>query len=430
MNKNINKNINNIHPHDLSLSFLNKNSEQQKMFLKKADIETIVSLFENIETEEIVKCILMIDNDKLKLVINTMSLEELTILLKEVETDMRFDLYQMLESTRLTNVIGMLKYDLDIVGFSVDKSFLKVFDDQNVLDVKKKLVNMKKVTNINYLYVVDQVDHLLGIISLKEIFIWQDQEKLIDIMKTNIKSVKIWNDKIIAAKIIRDYNLSAIPVINDDNKIQGVISVEDVVDILNEEAEENIVQISGANIDEKSAHTLKNVYYRLPWLLLLMLLTMFNSLIYQNFEGVLTSYAILAIYMPFVAAMSGNVGSQVLGLTIHKMSYDSNHLFSKKMIVHYAFREVKVYFVSAFILNIFIFLILGLFAHQYQIAITLCITISITFIISSLLGALVPILMEKFKINSKIASGPLITTMNDLFSIVIYLSVGYLLFSI
>lgn len=416
-----------LHPKDQALFFLESDYKIRKQIIADINPEIVANFFEHFEEEEAAQIFSRYDINVIVDIINEMNSDDVTRIFRSVDPLTRNRYLSLLDKIHAQQIREILQYDEDTAGGIMEKSFFYLKSKHTVKRAKELLLELAPtVENISYLYIVSPRFELIGVISLKELLLGVDDLLITDIMTTDLKTVDVNADVITAASVVRDYDFYALPVINENNQMQGIITVDDIIDVISDEARDNIEQISGVDTEVTETHFWANVGLRLPWLILLLFMTMFNANVIGKFNGVIEIFPILASYMTLVAAMSGNVGTQTLGLTIYRLSQDEDFIGIKNML-RYAFSEVRVYFVISICLSLVIGIGIGIIGNNPFLATTLCLTIMINFILSACLGTLIPITLDKLKINSQVASGPLITTVNDLIAVVTFLSLAALI---
>ncbi len=416
-----------LHPKDQALYFLESDKATRMKIISDNEPEVVANFFEHFEEEEAAEIFARNDINIIVDIINEMNSDDVTRIFREVDPLTRNRYLSLLDKIHAQQIREILQYEEDTSGGIMEKSFFYLKSKHTVKRAKELLIELAStVENINYLYIVTPKFELIGVVSLKELLLGSDDLLITDLMTTDLKTVDVNTDVITAASVVRDYDFYALPVVNEANQMQGLITVDDIIDVIADEARENIEQISGVDTEASESHFWGNVGLRLPWLILLLMMTMFNANVISNFNGVIELFPVLASYMTLVAAMSGNVGTQTLGLTIYRLSQDEDFIGIGNML-RYAFSEMKVYFVISFCLSTLIAIVIGIVGHDPRLALTLCLTIMLTFMISACLGTLIPITLDKLKINSQVASGPLITTVNDLIAVVLFLTLGSLI---
>lgn len=411
-----------LHPQD-QMNYFNELDEDEKLSLvyMLAD-DVLADFFEHLEIEDVIKMFVKIKDSKVVSIINNMDSDEVAQIFRKFDDTTKNFYLNLVDSEKSDLISHLLTYDDSEAGSLMEKKFLYIKEKKTVKEAQQILIEQAHdIGNISYLYILDNERKLIGVISLKELILSDTNMKITDIMITNIISVKDSDDKQYAAMVVKDYDFYAVPVINDKGQMQGIITEDDVIDILLEDAHENLKQLSGVNEIKNNEGLLKSILSRSPWMIILLVFTIINSLIYSRYDNVLTISAVSAM-MPLIASISGNVGVQVLGITIYRISNIHNE--SIMDIIKYILGEMKIYFFISIVLNVILFIILFFILKYQSLAYIAIITFTLTFLSSSLFGSLIPILLDKMKINTSIASGPLISTVNDLVSISIYLTVA------
>jgi len=308
---------------------------------------------------------------------------------------------------------------------------------------------MKKVTTvaadteyISILYVVEK-QKLTGYLRLKDLIIARANQTIGEIMETRVISAHPHDDKESVAQLIQDYGVSSLPIVDDNFHIVGLVTYDDLMDIISESKSEDYAKfaaLSTGEIDHRSETVFKSVKKRLPWLSILLGLSMITSIILSFFEDALTGSigakllaAQLAIYLPLILDMSGNTGTQSLAIMIRYLTTNKNEI-TKKQIKKHMFREIGTGLVQGFIIALFVFGIIMLTGYlkptvtiDSKTIITAIVTASaimIALIISTILGALIPLIMNQLKIDPAVASGPFITTLSDIVTLTLYYSIS------
>ncbi len=413
-----------LHPQDQALYFIDADQAECNEIIHNIDVQIIAEFFEHLETDDAALIFAKYDIDKIVEIINEMNSDDVTRIFREVDPLTRNRYLSLLDRIHAQQIREILQYDEDSAGGIMEKNFFYLKNKHTVKRAKELLIELAPdIENINYLYVVSPRFELEGVVSLKELLLAHDNHFITDIMTTDLKTVDVNSDVITAAALVRDYDFYALPVVNENYQMQGLITVDDIIDVISDEARDNIEQIAGVDTDVKDTGFVGNIILRLPWLVLLLVLTMLNSRVYQSLNYIIVAYPLLSSFQPMVAAMSGNVGTQSLGLTIYRMSQDEAFDGMGSML-KYALNESKIYLAISLILSFIIFVLLGVIGHNMPLAKTLSVTLPLTFVLSAFLGTMIPLMLDRLKLNSQVASGPLISTVNDLVAIVTYLLVG------
>jgi len=320
-----------------------------------------------------------------------------------------------------SDIVDLLAYAEDTAGGLMAKELIKVNENWNTLqclrEMRKQAEHVKQVHTI---YVVDNNDVLLGSMSLRRLLLTETNTPIKEILKTEIISVKATEDDETVANIMNKYDLVVLPVVDDTNRLIGRITIDDVMDVAKEEAEKDYQMASGISEDvEASDSVWALTRARLPWLLIGMIGGLLGASVIgifdirENFE--------LAFFIPLIAAMGGNVGVQSAAIVVQGLANDSlkmDNIFQKLV------KELAVGLLNGIICSLII--LAAAFGLDYGLELSLTVSISLLAVIvfAALFGTFVPLTLEKYEIDPALATGPFITTVNDVLGLFIYFSIG------
>ncbi len=325
-------------------------------------------------------------------------------------------------------IVDLLSYHEDSAGGLMAKELIKVNEN---LDVETCIREIRKqaseVDQVYYVYVVDDKDILKGMISLKRLMLARASTKVKNIYKPDIISVSTETDSEDVANIMEKYDIVALPVVDAIGRLTGRITIDDVVDVIKEEAEKDYQMISGITEDVEPADTVfVHTRARIPWLLIGMTGGIFGAHVIGIFRLEILRDPRLAMFLPLIAAMAGNVGVQsssivVQGIANKTIEFDTTW---KKLL-----KEFSVATIIGVTFSILILVYNLLFSDSLQLALTVSSALFCVIILASVFGTFFPLLLHKFKIDPAVATGPFITTMNDIFGMFIYLGLGRLIYN-
>ncbi|MEK3889229.1 magnesium transporter [Bacillus sp. FSL K6-3431] len=316
----------------------------------------------------------------------------------------------------------------ETTGTLMKKGYIALQETYTVKEALSRLrQNVRDKTNIHYLYIVGSDSELMGVLSIRELLGAADNDFIKNIMMKEITSFPTDLDQEEAAHIFRDKDLVSIPVVNNREQIIGVIHVEDILDVMQQEADEDIGKLSASG-KEIDFHTSPFVAAarRLPWLILLLFIGLISGGIIERFEATLEAVVALAFFMPMIAGMTGNTGTQSLAVVVRGLvSEDLNFKKTMKLL----FRELIV----GIIIGVTCAIVISIIAFVWRGSITLGLVVGssllATLIIGTLAGTIIPLILYKFKTDPAVASGPLITTINDILSLLIYFGIATMFIS-
>lgn len=326
------------------------------------------------------------------------------------------------------DIVDLLNYDENTAGGLMAKELVIVNENWTVLTCLRELSRQAEdIDEIYYVYVVDDANKLKGTLSLKRMILSPTSAKIINIYNPDVRSVNTDEEAEDVAHIMEKYDLVALPVTDSIGRLVGRITIDDVVDVIREEAEKDYQLASGISQDIDITDTVwVQTKARMPWLIIGLLGGIVAAFIVSTHEEQLGINPAMAFFMPLIAAMGGNVGVQssaiiVQGLASNSLGIESTY---KKLL-----KEFSGSLLNASICSTLVFLINFFVFDDIALTVTVAVSLFIIIIIASLFGTFVPLLLDKFKIDPALATGPFITMINDILGIFIYLSVGKVLFS-
>ena len=323
-----------------------------------------------------------------------------------------------------SDISDLLTYAEDTAGGLMAKELIKVNENWNTLqclkEIRKQAEDVKKAYTI---YVVDDNNKLLGIISSRKLLLTETSTAIKDIIYTDIISVKVNEDDEHVANIMNKYDLIALPVVNDLNQLLGRITIDDVMDVAKEEAEKDYQMASGISEDIESSDTVWELTRaRLPWLLIGMLGGLLGAKVIGIFD--LEKNIELAFFIPLIAAMGGNVGVQSAAIVVQGLANDSlkmENIFQKLI------KELGVGLLNGIICSVIILGAAFGLGYSMELSMTVSISLLAVIIFAALFGTFIPLTLEKYKIDPALATGPFITTINDVLGLFIYFWIGQMI---
>ena len=411
-----------------------KKTERQKLY-RILDAKALGAVFEYISKEDASVYINEMDLKKASEVISELEPDTAVDILRELEKGKRALLIDSMESDVRKDIKVVASFDEDEIGSKMTTNCIVIGDDLTVPDAMEELVEQAKENdNISTIFVEDKDRAFVGAVDLKELIIAKKTTHLKDLIMTSFPYVYGHENIADCIERLKDYSEGLIPVLDNNNRILGVITSQNLVEVVDEEMGEDYAKFAGLIAEEDLSEPLvDSLKKRLPWLLILLCLGMIVSSVVGVFEGVIAGLPIIMAFQSLILDMSGNVGTQSLAVTI-RVLMDENLTFSQKL--RLVWKEVRVGFCNGLILAFLSFVILGLYIHyikgrswDFAYCMSGCIGVSlvIAMIISSATGTLIPMFFKRIKVDPAVASGPLITTLNDLVAVVTYYGISWIL---
>lgn len=368
------------------------------------------SLLEESNTEQVAKLLALAAVDDAVFLLDAMPEELKEEVLKIVDLEERFSAVQ----ERLT-------YEDDTAGRIMDSEYLALPEDKTVPEAIAYIRGIAgEVDMISYLYVVDHLDHLLGIVSLRQLLLASPDDTLGGIMNSSVVKVHIDTDQEDVAQQASRYDLLAIPVIDDDGRLAGIVTIDDIIDVFKEEANEDFYRMAGTSENEivYQDRSLKVAGFRLPWLLFNLAGGLVAGYFTTRFQETF-KMAIMVGFVPVIMGMAGNVGSQTTTISVRGLATGRVALLPDR-IRHYLWQQVKVGLLLGIICSSIVAAAALVYGQNPAIAIVIGLSLFVAVQLASFNGVMIPVLFQRLDFDPAVASGPLVTTANDIFGILVY----------
>ncbi|MDG2173920.1 MAG: magnesium transporter [Flavobacteriaceae bacterium] len=395
----------------------------------------IIKLLDSEETSDI---LMELDDDYREKILKNLSTKEIAEEVEELDTDDATDIIAELPEERQKKVISkiedkdhkadikeLLRYDDDSAGGLMAKELIKVNENWAVTRcVKEMRSQASEVTRVHSVYVVDNNDTLLGRLSLKDLLVADPKSNVKSIYISKVDFVNVNDTGEHVASIMQKYDLGAIPVVDDKKKLLGRITIDDIVDLIKEEAEKDYQLAAGITQDVDVDDSIyKLSWARLPWLFLGLLGGIGAAAVMGGFEEVLLEYKILFYFTPLIAAMAGNVGVQSSAIIVQGLANND----VKDSINNRLFKETLLSILNGIILSAFLFGFIYFWRNEIDVALAISLSLVVVIIVAGIVGTFIPLFLNKRGIDPAIATGPFITTSNDIFGILIYFLIAKLI---
>lgn len=395
----------------------------------------IIKLLDTETTSDVLMELNEVDREK---ILNNLSPKEIADELEEMDSDDAADILAEFSEKEQEEIIAniedeehaadiqeLLGYDEDSAGGLMAKELVKVRETWTVAGcVREMRRQAEHVTRVHSIYVVDRQDKLIGRLSLKDLLTADAKSKITDIYIPRVDSVNVHTEGEEVAKIMQKYDLEAIPVVDEKGRLVGRVTIDDIVDFIKDEAEKDYQMAAGISNDvEADDSILKLSKARLPWLVLGLFGGLGSVYIMQGFDDALEHYPILFFFTPLIAAMAGNVGVQSSAIIVQGLANDvvKGSLFNRLL------KELSLSLINGTVLALLVFGFGFLVGQDQSSSLAIAISLLSVIIIAGLVGTFVPIVLHKKGIDPAIATGPFITTSNDIFGIFLFFYISKLI---
>ena len=426
--------ISDYHENDIAEAFELLSEAERKRWYQMFGPEQIAEIFSYIE-EEPGKYLEEMPIEQAAKVVSNMDSDDAMDLFEELNEEDKYKLLKRLDKDAKEDVQKLLSYEEDQIGSCMTNNYIVVRNDVTIREAMSTLVKQAgEHDNIQTLYVIDQNGIFAGAIDLKDLIIAREHDNLQDIISSSYPYVYEHEKISECMEVLTDYEEDSIPVLTQDKKIAGILTSSDIVELVDDEMGDDYAKLAGLTEEEDlNEPTIVSMKKRLPWLIALLFLGMAVSSVVGMFESIVAVLPIVICFQSLVLDMAGNVGTQSLAVTIRVLMDET---LSTKQKIGLVVKEMRVGFCNGLFLGILAFVFIGCyiwllksnpFAHAFVISGCVGFSLMTAMVISSMVGTLIPMFFHKIKIDPAVASGPLITTINDLVAVITYYGLAWLL---
>lgn len=420
--------IKTLKPYDMANLYEELPPKLQVHFLDYLTVKDLTALLKHLPNTKQLRILKSLESSRSTEILDLMEGDDITSLLHGLPDEEVEELIKEMQQEEREALRRMMQYPSKTAGRIMTHRYIWIDQSFTVEQAISKLKNFKNIASYtNYLYVIDVHKKLVGVVSYRELLLAETTTPITDLMESNVIQVHLNEEQEGVAKVIAQYDFVSLPVVNDEDILVGIITIDDVLDIVVQEANEDIEKLlaSGKEISFRT-NPFTAAKRRLPWLILLLFIGLVSGGIIERFEATLESVVALAFFMPMIAGMTGNTGTQSLAVVVRGLvSEDLDFKKSMKLIVRELFVGIIIGITCAVIIAIIAYVWRGSLALGLVVGSSLLATL----IIGTIAGTIIPLLLYKFKADPAVASGPLITTINDILSLLIYFGIATMFIS-
>lgn len=422
------------HMADISIVIRELSSDnRQKLFKLIKDPEKVGILFSNLDENIFLELVKEIELDRMVDIFENLPSDDAAYLLNLLDESLSDQILEKMQSEDSDDVEQIMSYDEDTAGSIMVTDFIALKEDVSAKQVIEALQN--KYLDVEmpfYIYVVDEYGNLVGVSSLRQLVVVPPEKPLKEFMATDVVTVKTYTDREEVAKLVSRYDYLAIPVVDDDNRIVGIVTVDDVIDILSDSATEDMLKMAGVGEDYVETQTvMRGTRIRLPWLFASFLGGVGAFFIIGGFEDSLAKFTGLAAFIPVIMGMGGNIGTQsstivVRGIATGKINLkDFSRVVSKELAVGMILGMIYGFFIAVVARSTFSGNLLGM---RLSVSVGLAVLSSMS--VAALVGSMMPLVFERMRIDPAVATGPFVTTAVDIVSVYFYFMIAKVLLGI
>ena len=429
---NLVKLINKTHPADLAIVFRYFNDEEQKQVfsLMQANDHTVEFLVELDDT--LIEKILDTENaERVSSLIQNASTNDQSYILGSLKEEQAQSVIDLLKKEEQEEIEEIMAYPQDSAGSMMATDVFTLYQNTTCGDALKTLQDQQEAEMVFYLYITDEDDSLVGVASLRALATTPSNTLLKDIMEKRVHSVRPETDQEDVAQIVAQYNYLAVPVIDGDGRLLGIVTVDDVVDVIREEATEDFLQMAGAGKDREILlkSSWENAKVRLPWLFASWIGGVMAAYIIGKYENMLESMIALAAFIPIIIGMGGNIGTQSSTIIVRGMATGRIEIGNEFRVL---LKELRV----GLILGVLYGIMLGIFANfkflgsDPMLGAVVGLSICSSMLLATAVGTFTPLILRKLDIDPAVATGPFVTTSIDILGVLIYFMIAGLLLTL
>ncbi|WQC55812.1 magnesium transporter [Staphylococcus pseudintermedius] len=413
--------------------FLTLHSYEQSEYFEISDDDVRQKMYRFLSPEEVSEFFenLEIDEEDYEALFETMNATYASQVLEQMSYDNAVDILNQLSKKKIASLLmlmnreeakeikALLHYDEDTAGGIMTTEYISLTINTPVHEALMRVKDQAPDAETIYvIFVVDEDKKLVGVISLRDLIIAENDAYIEDIMSERVISANVADDQEDVAQTMRDYDFIAMPVVDYQNHLLGIITIDDIVDVMDEEASEDYSRLARvSDIDSTDDTIFQTALKRLPWLLILTVLGMITASILGSFEETLEKVALLAAFIPIISGMSGNSGTQSLAVSVRNISTGD---IKEKSKIKLALRESGSGFLTGITCAVSLSLIIMLLYGQPYLALIVGTSLTIAMTVGTTIGSVIPLVINRLGIDPAVASGPFITTINDIVSMLIY----------
>ena len=434
--------LSHYHKNDIARSFEYLSHDELENVYKAFDEQELSEIFSYLE--DVKEYIEGLEVEQAAEIIELMASDDAVEVLEELDEEDRNEILELMDEEVVDDIELLQSYDDDVIASYMTNNYIAVKKDYTIKQAMKTVVEeASRNDNFTIIYVVNEDNTLYGTIELKDLIKARATDNLEDIIKKSYPSILDLTKVQEALIEVKEYEIDSIPVVNSDNVLLGVVTTNDLLELVDDELSDDYAKLAGLSSEEElEESTFLSVKKRIPWLCILLLLGLLISMVMGIFEGAIKAVPAIVFFQSMILGMGGNVGTQSLAVTIRAIS-DTE--ITRKEMFRLIFKEIRIAFFNGLSIALISFVVVSLYliiskteidpSYQsqyipiFKTAAVVSSSLIITMVISGLIGTLIPIMLQKCKVDPAVASGPFITSINDIMAIVIYYGITLIVFA-
>lgn len=412
--------VNHVHPADVLEAIIDRRDIHD--LLKTLPKPFVAEIIEEADEEEQIKILQHFTSEEKSEILNAMSSDDVADLIDELAVDRKSYVIGLLDKETRKDVEKLLKYDSETAGGIMATEFLAIYEDKTIDSALKYIRSETDAETTYYLYVIDRAYHLKGVVTLRDIVSNEMSTQIKDIMNPNVISVHYSEDQEEVSRLFEKYGFMLMPVIDDENHMIGVITVDDILEIMIEETTEDIHRMAGINKEEKVDGSISDsIKSRLPWLIVNLITALLASAVIALFSDTISKIVALSAVMTIISGMGGNAGTQTLTIIVRGISLGE---VDKDNAIRILIKEVAVGLATGIVIGIFVAVIAMFYEFNPLFGLIAAIAMVLNMLCAAIAGYAIPIILNKLKIDPALASGVFVTTFTDVLGFFFFLGLA------
>ena len=415
--------LDDISSNDLANELSDFDDEEIQILCSKLENEALARVLEEAEFKNQNRIIKYLDNERILSVFKYMSKDDIVDILGNINIGTSKDLINRMQEGDKTVIRELLGYEDDTAGGLMTTEYIALYDDMLVHNVMRRIKTIAtEAEYIDTIFVINKEKELIGTVSLRDLLIASEDMTLQKLCDKHFIYVKPETDQEEVANLVSKYDLKAIPVLNSKHSILGIITIDDIMDVMTEEHTEDILKMGGvAEIEEIDTKISKKIKLRLPWLVVNLLTAFLASLTVKHFESTIAQVVALSSIMSIVTGMGGNAGTQTVSVIIRNIAMGKIRL---KDSVKVLFKQLFIDIVNGLVIGIITGVIVAMIYNNNYLGIIVCLAMIANLVISGFFGTIIPLVLDKMKIDPALSSSIFLTTATDVLGFFIFLSLA------
>ncbi len=411
--------INSVYAIDIAFALEDFKDDEILEFFKKIDYEHMASILEQADEDLQKKIVYLLDEKEILAIFNYMSNDDIADILGIIRINKKKDLLNLMKKKDTIDIEHLLLYGEDTAGGIMTTEYIALRSHLKAIDTLQKIKEIGPKTEvIETIFVLNNKKELIGTADLRDVFTASDDATLYDIMDDNIITVTPDIDQEEVSHLVSKYDLAVIPVINRKNNLLGIITVDDIIDVLVEEQTEDILKLGGVANDEEDISIFSSIKARLPWLMVNLLTASLATYVISLFESTTSQVVALTAIMPIVSGMGGNAGTQTLSIVIRRITLNE---ISLKEDWQKVFKEIFVSILNATVTGTLAGLIMFIRYQNIYLSLIVLFAMIANYMIAAFFGFFIPLILKSFKMDPALASGVFLTATTDTFGFLVFL---------